>query len=326
MFCSDGSKAADSPVLVKVPIDLLSVENVANVDLYIKASGEVILYKKAGSFMPMSKIDRLIKQGVKALYIKKNVMGSFLAVTEREIKSMLLFSGEKPTIQVLKRVHARICDLASSMISVCSSETIGLSVEVSNSMAVAMESFEELPTQVLFMLAKDITTSVHIANVHFLVAGFSHFLGYRGEELKKVSSMGMLHDVGKAFVPEMILKKPGKLTDEEFREIKRHAEYGRDILENNGKDEFVPAVLYHHENLDGSGYPMGLEGDEIPREALIVKICDVYEALTGYRTYRRPFKPFVAAKLMVEEFVKKRPALPMDLMQEFIAFIGAAKT
>ena len=324
MFCSDGSEYREDSVLVKVPTDLLSVENTAGVDLYINADGEMILYKKAGSFLTRSRIDGLVKQGVRALYIKREVVGAFLAITEREIKTML-FSGSKPTIQVLKKVHAKVCDLASSLITVCSSETIGLSIEVSNAIALAMESFEELPSQVLFLLAKDIATSVHIANVHFLVAGFSYFLGYRDEELRKMSSMGMLHDVGKAFVPEFILKKPGKLNDEEFEEIKKHTIYGRDILRNNGREEFIPGALYHHENLDGTGYPMGIKGEEIPQEALIIKVCDIYEALTGYRTYRSSFKPFGAAKLMVEEFVKKRSALPADLMQEFIAFVGASR-
>ena len=319
-----GLEKREGPALVKVPTDLLSVENTAGVDLYIKVNGEMILYKKGGSFLPRSRIERLVRHGVRALYINREVVGSFLAITEREIKAML-FSNSKPTIQSLKKVHAKVCDLAASLITVCSSETIGLSVEVSNSIAYAMESFEELPSQVLFLLAKDITTSVHIANVHFLVAGFSYFLGYRDEELRKMSSMGMLHDVGKAFVPDLILKKPGKLNDEEFDEIKKHTVYGRDILKNDGRDNFAFGALYHHENLDGTGYPMGIKGEEIPQEAFIIKVCDIYEALTGYRTYHRPFKPFDAAKLMIEEFVQKKPALPKDLMQGFIEFVGAAK-
>jgi HD-GYP domain-containing protein (c-di-GMP phosphodiesterase class II) len=83
--------------------------------------------------------------------------------------------------------------------------------------------------------------------------------------------------------------------------------------------------LYHHENLDGTGYPFGIKGDDIPKEALIIKVCDVYEALTGYRPYRNPFKPYAAAKFMIEEFVKNKKCIPLDLMEKFIAFVGAAK-
>ena len=309
--------------LVEVPIELLSPENATDVALYLHLNGEMVLYKKAGVFLPKARIDSLIKQGVKVFYLQKEVVGHFLEETEKEVKRLLL--DHKPSIQELRNVHKKLCDFSTSLLAVPSKETINLSIKVAGSIAECMETYEDISTQVLFILEKDIATSIHITNVHFLVAGFSHYLGYRGEDLHKMSTMGMLHDIGKALVPEFILKKPGKLTDEEFEEIKKHTIYGRDILKNNGGDEFIPGALLHHENLDGSGYPMGLKGDDIPREALIIKVCDIYEALTGYRPYRNPFKPFAAAKLMVEEFVKGKNALPMDLMEQFIAFVGAAK-
>ncbi len=310
--------------LVEVPIELLSPDNATDVGLYLLTNGEMVLYKKAGVYLPKARIDSLIKQGVKVFYLQKEVVGHFLQETEKEIRNMLL-SGHKPSVQELRNVHKKLTDFSSSLLAVPSKETIDLSIRVAGSLAECIENNEEISTEVLFLMEKDISTSIHITNVHFLVAGFSYFLGYRGDELQKMSSMGMLHDIGKAMVPDFILKKPGKLTDEEFEEIKKHTVYGREILKNNGGDEFIPGALCHHENLDGTGYPMGLKGDDIPKEALIVKVCDIYEALTGYRPYRNPFKPFAAAKLMVEEFVKEKRALPMDIMERFIAFVGAAK-
>ncbi len=310
--------------LVEVPIELLSPENATDIGLYLLTKGEMVLYKKAGVYLPKARIDSLIKQGVKVFYLQKEVVGHFLQETEKEIKNMLL-GGHKPSVQELRNVHKKLVDFSASLLAVPSQETINLSVRVAGSLAECIENNEEVSTQVLFLMEKDISTSVHITNVHFLVSGFSYFLGYRGEELHKMSAMGMLHDIGKALVPDFILKKPGKLSEEEFEEIKKHTVYGRDILKNNGEDEFIPGVLCHHENLDGTGYPMGIKGQDIPREALIIKVCDIYEALTGYRPYRNPFKPFPAAKLMVDEFVKEKKALPMDLMQEFISFVGAAK-
>ena len=309
--------------LVEVPIELLSPENATDVELYLRLKGDMVLYKKNGIYLPKARIDSLIRQGVRVFYLQKDVVGHFLEETGKEIKNLLL--AHKPSVQELRNVHKKLTDFSSSLLAVPSEETINLSVSVAGSLAECFEKNEDISTQVLFILEKDIATSIHIANVHFLVAGFSHFLGYRGDELRKMSAAGMLHDIGKALVPEFILKKPGKLTDEEFEEIKKHTTYGRDILRNNGGDEFIPVALYHHENIDGTGYPMGLKKDDIPPEALIVKVCDIYEALTGYRPYRNPFKPFAAAKLMVEDFVKENNALPMDLMEKFIAFVGAAK-
>ena len=309
--------------LVEVPIDLLSPENATDVALYLMMNGEMVLYKKAGVYLPRGRIDKLVKQGVKVFYLQKEMVGHFLERTGEEIRQMLL--SHKPSIQELKNVHKKLTDFSASLLAVPSQETIELSVEVAGSLAECIEKNEDISTQVLFLMEKDIATSIHITNVHFLVAGFSHFMGYRGDELRRMSAMGMLHDVGKAMVPDFILRKPGKLTDEEFEEIKKHTLYGRDILRNNGADEFIPAALCHHENIDGTGYPMGLKYEDIPKEALVVKVCDIYEALTGYRPYRNPFKPFAAAKLMVEEFVKEKKALPMDIMEKFIAFVGAAK-
>ncbi len=315
--------AGDKVDLVEVPIELLSPENATDVALYLHLNGEMVLYKKAGVFLPKARIDSLLRQGVKVFYLQKEVVGHFLEETEKEIRNLLL--DHRPSIQELRNVHKKLTDFSKSLLAVPSQETIDLSIKVASSLAECMEKNEGLSAQVLFILEKDIATSIHITNVHFVVAGFSHFLGYRGEELAKMSTMGMLHDIGKALVPDFILKKPGKLTEEEFEEIKKHTVYGRDILKNNGADEFVNAALCHHENLDGTGYPLGLKGDDIPKEAMIIKVCDIYEALTGYRPYRNPFKPYAAAKVMIEEFVKEKNAIPMDIMEKFIAFVGAAK-
>jgi HD-GYP domain-containing protein (c-di-GMP phosphodiesterase class II) len=98
---------------------------------------------------------------------------------------------------------------------------------------------------------------------------------------------GLLHDIGKIGVPDYVLGKPDRLTDEEFAQIKRHPEIGCAILKHLKQLHFVlPGVLHHHESFDGRGYPHGLAGDSIPLLGRIIAVADAYDAMTSDRPYR----------------------------------------
>ena len=98
-----------------------------------------------------------------------------------------------------------------------------------------------------------------------------------------------MHDVGKLLVPKSIIQKPESLTDVEMSIVKQHCELGMSSLEGyNLPKEYLDIVLQHHERLDGSGYPQGLKGDEICRNARIVMIADSIESITSYRPFRQP--------------------------------------
>ncbi len=110
------------------------------------------------------------------------------------------------------------------------------------------------------------------------------------EDLHKLKVAGILHDIGKIGVSLSIIDKPGKLTPQEYEVIKRHPEIGYEILKPIKQlKEIVPAVLYHHERCNGSGYPKGLKCDEIPLMAKIIAVADVIEAMTAERPYKRAF-------------------------------------
>jgi HD-GYP domain-containing protein (c-di-GMP phosphodiesterase class II) len=138
--------------------------------------------------------------------------------------------------------------------------------------------------------AKDNYTSGHSERVGWLSRMVGAALELPSDELQMLGWAGLLHDVGKIGVPEHILNKPGQLTDAEFDEIKKHPQIGYDVLKP--VTHFGPvleAVLYHHENHDGSGYPRGLKGEEIPVSARIVHVVDIFDALTSSRSYRPGF-------------------------------------
>jgi len=125
-------------------------------------------------------------------------------------------------------------------------------------------------------------------------------LGLAPRSLRTLAAGGLLHDIGKLAVPDSILKKPAALTDEEYACIRRHPEFGYELLGELGG--FSPGVrrlvLGHHERTDGSGYPRGLQGVEIEVETRILSVCDVYDALISTRVYREGWSPDRALLLL----------------------------
>lgn len=136
--------------------------------------------------------------------------------------------------------------------------------------------------------AKDPYTAGHTWRVARYGALLAAELGYPPERIERVSLGGSLHDIGKLAVPDAILSKPARLTDEEFAIMKRHPKDGFDFLRFDEEfDGVLDVVLMHHERFDGKGYPTELAGQAIPVEARIFTIVDTFDAMTSTRPYRR---------------------------------------
>jgi HD-GYP domain-containing protein (c-di-GMP phosphodiesterase class II) len=149
---------------------------------------------------------------------------------------------------------------------------------------------------------KDHYTSGHSERGGFLARLTAQEMGLPVSELQNIEWAGLLHDVGKIGIPEDILCKPGKLTNEEFDVIKQHPRMGYEILQPIGSFQMVlDGVLYHHEYPDGSGYPEGLVGDEIPVVARIIHVVDTFDALTSTRSYRKAFSIEKACDIIRED-------------------------
>ncbi|OAA90285.1 HD domain-containing phosphohydrolase [Clostridium ljungdahlii] len=135
----------------------------------------------------------------------------------------------------------------------------------------------------------------HSHRVSILCKDMGEALGLLGHEIKELKTVGLLHDIGKVAIEENILNKPGKLTDEEWQEIKRHPEIGYRILNTvDDMSEIADYVLAHHERWDGKGYPKGLKEKEIPLQSRIIAIADSYDAMTSERSYRSPLSEEIA--------------------------------
>jgi diguanylate cyclase (GGDEF)-like protein/putative nucleotidyltransferase with HDIG domain len=150
--------------------------------------------------------------------------------------------------------------------------------------------------------AKDQITHGHIRRVQSYAVGLAKRVGIADESLiKAIEAAALLHDMGKLAVPEYILNKPGKLTPAEFEKMKLHASVGADILSAiDFPYPVVPIVRHHHESWDGTGYPKGLKGTEIPIGARILSVVDCFDALTSDRPYRPRLSNEEAIKILVE--------------------------
>jgi putative nucleotidyltransferase with HDIG domain len=150
--------------------------------------------------------------------------------------------------------------------------------------------------------AKDGVTHDHIRRVQHSSVALAKALGVRDElMIKAIEAAALLHDTGKLAVPEHILNKPGKLTSSEFDQMKRHVDVGADILSAiDFPYPVIPIVRCHHENWDGSGYPRGVKGDDIPIGARILSVVDCYDALTSDRPYRRALDREAATAILLE--------------------------
>ncbi len=135
--------------------------------------------------------------------------------------------------------------------------------------------------------AKDTYTNGHSGRVADYSREIARRVGYSEKEQNNIYMMGLLHDVGKIGVPDAVINKPAKLTDEEFALIKNHPVMGARILENiKEMPKLATGARYHHERFAGDGYPDGLSGDNIPEEARIIAVADAYDAMTSRRSYR----------------------------------------
>jgi putative nucleotidyltransferase with HDIG domain len=168
---------------------------------------------------------------------------------------------------------------------------------------------------------KDEYTAEHSLNVCILSVAFARHLGLPEEQLRKIGLCGLLHDVGKAKIPDEILNKPGRFTDEEMDMMKLHTVFGRDLLLSvKDVDHATVDVAYmHHERIDERGYPRGLKAHQIPYYAKLISVVDTYDAITSARVYDAGRSSMEALDII---YKNRNRQFDEHLALEFIKFIG----
>lgn len=165
--------------------------------------------------------------------------------------------------------------------------------QAANSIAVKQGQLDKAYREFVESMARTLDARDPYTAGHSLrVAHYSRAVGLRMEqnekELEIIETGARLHDIGKIGIPDAVLQKVGKLTDSEFQIIKAHPQIGKKMLKRvGGFEPYLPVVEFHHENHDGTGYPYGMRGKDIPLCARIVHVADAYDAMTSHRTYRK---------------------------------------
>ncbi len=248
-------------------------------------------------------------------------------VTAEEIPEQAPVVQEKTSFNDEIKRAAKICAKGKeAVVSMFQEARMGKAIEAE----AAAPLVEEISNSVmrnpgaLISLARlktaDDYTFMHSVAVCALMIALARQLGLDEQQTRDAGMAGLLHDLGKAMIPLEVLNKPGKLTDEEFALVKTHpAEGYKLLLEGNGISEMTRDVcLHHHEKIDGSGYPKGLNSETMSLFAKMGAVCDVYDAVTSNRPYKAGWDPAESIKRMAEWKGHFDPAV----FQAFVKSLG----
>ncbi|BBE50125.1 Cyclic di-GMP phosphodiesterase response regulator RpfG [Ferriphaselus amnicola] len=235
---------------------------------------------------------------------------------EQKIESELEQIASEPTREVhrvslndevarARKIHAKAREAVVSMFG---EARLGRAVDVAGAGELVDEINQSIArnSSALLSLArlkgKDDYTYLHSVAVCALMVALGRQLGLKGEQLRDVGMAGLLHDVGKMLIPEEVLNKPGRLTDEEFEQVKQHPVKGWELLKASKNVCAIAqeVCLHHHEKVDGSGYPDHLSGEALTLVSRMGAVCDVYDALTSNRCYKSGWEPGEALRKMAE--------------------------
>mgnify|MGYP003983733573 FL=1 len=309
-----------------LPVDLSSLKTDTKVgcDLYLLvksgADSRYILYCRGDAIFESSKREMLLGKNISRLFITKEDQQKYYEYLENNFQSIIsdtkLSSDEKTKI-----VHGAATNIVKDLFN----DPRSGSIERTKTFAYNMVDYVLKDTSAAQSLLKiavhEYYTYTHCVNVAAVGTLFAKDLGLEDKDLKGLCSGILLHDVGKTKISTDILNKKGKLTKEEFEEIKKHPELGAEVLDETGtefKEERI-ITLQHHENYDGSGYPYGLAKNEIHPCGKIARIIDVYDALTTKRSYADAIRPFAALLEMRNNMLN---CFDNELFKEFIHFLG----
>ena len=309
-----------------LPVDLSSLKTDTKVgcDLYLLVKSgtdsRYILYCRGDAIFESSKREMLLGKNISRLFITKEDQQKYYEYLENNFQSIIsdtkLSSDEKTKI-----VHGAATNIVKDLFN----DPRSGSIERTKTFAYNMVDYVLKDTSAAQSLLKiavhEYYTYTHCVNVAAVGTLFAKDLGLEDKDLKGLCSGILLHDVGKTKISTDILNKKGKLTKEEFDEIKKHPELGAEVLDETGtefKEERI-ITLQHHENYDGSGYPYGLAKNEIHPCGKIARIIDVYDALTTKRSYADAIRPFAALLEMRNNMLN---CFDNELFKEFIHFLG----
>lgn len=279
----------------------------------------------------------LLKEGV---LIDKNVLFK-LEMHDIEFISVLdeLIDDIKPVSIIDETKYEKaVSDIKSVFETLMEQEHIGIKdsippehlelvKKIINELMIALENAEDILYAINDLLHTDEYTYIHSVHVTILSIITSKALNYEYDDIKHIALGALLHDIGKVRVDVNLILSPGKLNKQERKNVERHSQLGYELLEELDDLSFTTKqiIRLHHEKIDGSGYPLGLKGIEIPEYVRIVTVCDMYDAMTTDRVYRKKMPAYKALDILMAEAIYKIDAKIYSVLMKNIAIypIGA---
>jgi putative nucleotidyltransferase with HDIG domain len=298
-------------------------------DVYSQDDRIVPVLTKDATLTPHM-IEKLIENGIEEIFIEGD-----------EDEAPLPFSVPRPKPIISPQVKLLALNNLEEFFSVVHDDTDG-----SHSAAAikAVKNLDAVVEQLVTSLSQDQKALIHIEDlksydeytyhhslsVAVISIAIANTLGFSNDRLLLTGRTAILHDIGKTSIPIDVIQKPGRLTDEEFALIRTHSSEGYQYLTkyNIGDEALWGGVVCHHEKYNGTGYPFGFKGEDIPLISRIISVADVYDALTSYRTYRKPMQPHEAVEYVmagvdndfdydiVKAFLKKLELYPVGSFVE----------
>jgi len=246
--------------------------------------------------------DKVRLREIEMLYIDEEENARYQAYVQQHLQTIAK-NPDVPTEQKAQIIYKRATEVLDSLFQNPESlENVQNAKPVVNSFIEVILNDTSAVESLMKITAHDYYTHTHSLNVSIYSLSLGSALGLEGEALEALGMSGMMHDLGKSKVDYAIINKNGKLSDEEFAQMRFHPHFGHEIALGLGitDERVLSGIRHHHEKMTGGGYPDNLKGEEISQFARIVGVCDVFDALTTKRSYKDPMTSFEALKLMKE--------------------------
>jgi len=295
-------------------------------DLFLKnvvgGKARYILFCRSGDHFSAKRKEELLSKNAEKLYISKEDTDKYLKYQEENLRS-IVDDKNKSSLEKSGALYQVATNITEELLE---NPKSGKHIERASAWIGSTVNHilknENTFSSLFEVTSHDYRTYSHSINMSVIGLLFGKYLSLSEHELDCLGTGMLLHDIGKVVIAPEIINKTGRLTKEEFTEMKKHPKAGLDILEpkKNVDSLCLKVVAQHHENQDGSGYPSGLGGSEIHLFGSISRIIDVYDAMTTHRPYAAAKRPFAALAEMKAEMLN---CFNEELFKEFICFLGA---
>lgn len=304
---------------------MLFPEALGDFSVYLWQGGDFVLYTASGQKFTTRHRQALHKNGVNEVYVQGSEKPLYEKYIERNLGSILL--DESMPIEVRTKVFYEASTLVVQDVfdrklpsGLRARHFDRITNIVKNSIKFLAD--EKSLAAVAPFISHDYKTYTHCMHVFIYSVAVFHTYEMTESEVFEFGLGALLHDVGKAKIPKRILNKRGPLTQAEREIIKEHPVHGVSMCAHLPMTQnTINCILFHHETLDGSGYPAGLMGDNLPQAVRVITLADIYDALTTNRPYAEAMEPYEALSLIRNDM---RENIDMAVFKRFVAVLSGA--